>query len=103
MLEYSVIVWGTYSDVSDAELDAEVAKVQKEFLAGGIINYMAICCLAVSSSGSVCSQLSTLSGSRRANHASIVPFAEESVHTSNTSNGKAVLDLASNGVNENTN
>ena len=31
MLEYSLTVRGTYSDISDAELDAEVAKVRKEF------------------------------------------------------------------------
>ena len=46
MLEYSLIVWGMYSDISDAELDAEVAKVQRNFLAVEIINYMDICCLA---------------------------------------------------------
>ena len=44
MLEYSFTVWGTYSDVSDAELDAEVAKVHKEFPGWG--NY-SITCLAV--------------------------------------------------------
>ena len=31
MLEYSLTDRGTYSDTSDAELDAEDAKVQKEF------------------------------------------------------------------------
>ena len=31
MLEYSLTIRGSYSDISDAELDAEVAKVQKEF------------------------------------------------------------------------
>ena len=31
MLEYSLTVRGTYSDTSDAELDAEDAKVEKEF------------------------------------------------------------------------
>ena len=46
MLEYSLIVWGMYSDISDAELDAEVAKVQRNFLAVEIINYMDIYSLA---------------------------------------------------------
>ena len=45
MLEYSLTVRGMYSDISDAELDAEVAKVQRNFLAVEIINYMEICCL----------------------------------------------------------
>ena len=44
MLEYSLTVRGTYSDVSGAELDAEVAKVHKEFPGWG--NY-SIICLAV--------------------------------------------------------
>lgn len=83
MLEYSLTIQGTYSDTSDAELDAEDAKVQKEFPGWGNhqLHGCLQSCVRYSSSGSVCSQLPTLSGSRRANHASIVPFAEEKVGT----------------------
>lgn len=31
MLEYNLTIRGTYSNISDADLDAEVAKVQRQF------------------------------------------------------------------------
>ena len=44
MLEYNHTNRGTNSNNSDAELDAEVAKGQRQFL-GEIVKYMDICCL----------------------------------------------------------
>ena len=105
MLEYSLTDRGTYSDISDAELDAEDAKVQKEFPGWGnrqLHGYLQSC-VWHSSSGSVCSQLPTLSGQSCVKCA-ICRRESRYICLIYVSKGKGVLqDWASNGAHGNTN